>query len=225
MQALQSLEIFEIEVLQLLNSIKVLEKLYFGGGTMLRLCHNLNRYSTDLDFWLDKKADSKIIFSKMKEALLVNYKITDAANKKNTLLFEIRTAAVQRSLKIEIRKTTEGTPDRFDWERKIAFSKFTNKQVAVKGLTLTQMMKNKVESFLSRKIIRDCFDIEFLLMRGEELPSENKILDSMQMIINGFTDRDFKVTLGSILDERDRKFYLENRFIFLKKEIKRMLLL
>ena len=47
MQDLQDLEIFEIEILHILNRIKVLDNLYFGGGTMLRLCHNLNRYSTD----------------------------------------------------------------------------------------------------------------------------------------------------------------------------------
>ena len=70
MQALQDLEVFEIEVLELLNSIKILDKLYFGGGTMLRLCHNLNRYSTDLDFWLDKKEDPKAVFLTIKKILV-----------------------------------------------------------------------------------------------------------------------------------------------------------
>ena len=32
-------EAFEIEVLDRMNSAKVLEPLVFGGGTMLRLCH------------------------------------------------------------------------------------------------------------------------------------------------------------------------------------------
>ena len=104
MQALQDLEIFEIEVLELLNSIKVLDKLYFGGGTMLRLCHNLNRYSTDLDFWLNSLEDSKSIFLTIKNTIADNYKLIDAANKKFTLLFEIKTPSVNRSLKIEIRK-------------------------------------------------------------------------------------------------------------------------
>ncbi|MFA4924744.1 MAG: nucleotidyl transferase AbiEii/AbiGii toxin family protein [Ignavibacteriaceae bacterium] len=216
MQALQNLEIFEIEVLQLLNDTKILESLYFGGGTMLRLCHNLNRYSTDLDFWLDIKSDPKRIFSKLKESFSKVYTITDSANKRNTLLFEIKSANYPRCLKIEIRKEQTN----FDWERKIAFSKFTNKQVTVKGLTLQQMMKNKIEAFLSRKIIRDCFDIEFLFMRGIELPSDKINLEAMLNIIETFKDRDFKVSLGSILDEKDRKFYLENKFKLLREEIK-----
>jgi len=219
MQALQDLEVFEIEVLELLNSIKVLDKLYFGGGTMLRLCHNLNRYSTDLDFWLDKKEDSKAIFLTIKKALSDNYKLIDSANKKFTLLFEIKTPSVNRSLKIEIRKEQID----FEWERKITFSKYAHKQVMIKGLTLKQMMRNKIDALLSRKLIRDAFDIEFLLMRGVDIPSDKSNLRSVLQIINNFKNQEYKVTLGSILEEQDRKYYLENRFRFLKEELKKSL--
>ncbi|MBM4176979.1 MAG: nucleotidyl transferase AbiEii/AbiGii toxin family protein [Ignavibacteria bacterium] len=219
MQDLQSLEIFEIEVLELLNSVKVLDSLFFGGGTMLRLCHNLNRYSTDLDFWLNVNSDSKSIYLKMKEVLLANYRVLDSANKKYTLLFEFRSSKVTRNLKIEIRKEQKD----FDWERKIAFSRFSNKQVIVKALSLQQMMANKTEAFLSRKLIRDCFDIEFLLMRGVEIISDKNRLELMLEIISNFKDRDFKVTLGSVLEEKDRNFYTENRLKFLQEEIKRKL--
>jgi hypothetical protein len=220
MQDLQNLEIFEIEVLEIFNSIRVLDNLYFGGGTMLRLCHNLNRYSTDLDFWIDNTLDSKSLFSKLKDEFKNRYKIVDAENKKNTLLFEIKSTAYKRNLKIEIRKEQND----FSWERKIAFSRFTNKQVTLKGLTLQQMMKNKIEAMLSRKIIRDCFDIEFLLMRGVDLPLNKTKLEEMKKIINSFKERDFKVMLGSILEEKERKFYLENRFKLLKEEINRKLI-
>lgn len=219
MQTLQNLEILEIETLELLNSIRVLEFLYFGGETMLRLCHNLNRYSTDLDFWLDTSADSKSIYKTIHSSLSKNYKLTDSMNKKNTLLFEFKSSSVNRSIKIEIRKEQID----FDWEYKIAFSKFTNKQVMVKALTLTQMIQNKFEALLSRKIIRDAFDIEFLLMRGIELPDDKKKLQAAIQIINNFKEQDFKVTLGLILDEKDRVYYLSNRFKFLKEEITKQL--
>lgn len=219
MQTLQNLEILEIETLELLNSIRVLEFLYFGGGTMLRLCHNLNRYSTDLDFWLDTSADSKSIYKSIYSSLSKNYKLTDSMNKRNTLLFEFKSSLVNRSLKIEIRKEQTN----FDWEYKIAFSKFTTKQVMVKALTLSQMMQNKFEALLSRKIIRDAFDIEFLLMRGIELPDDKEKLQAAIQMINNFKEQDFKVTLGSILDEKDREYYLSNRFKFLKEEITKQL--
>lgn len=219
MQTLQNLEILEIEILELLNSIRVLEFLYFGGGTMLRLCHNLNRYSTDLDFWLDTSADSKSIYKSIYSSLSENYKLTDSMNKRNALLFEFKSSSVNRSLKIEIRKEQTN----FDWEYKIAFSKFTTKQVMIKALTLSQMMQNKFEALLSRKIIRDAFDIEFLLMRGIELPDDKEKLQAAIQIINNFKEQDFKVTLGSILDEKDREYYLSNRFKFLKEEITKQL--
>jgi len=215
MQALQNLEKLEIEVLDLFNSIRVLDSLYFGGGTMLRLCHNLNRYSTDLDFWLSQNEDSKSLFTIIKKNLSDNYRLTDSANKKFTLLFEIKPSSVNRSLKIEIRKEQTN----FDWERKIAFSRFTIKQVMVRGLTLIQMMQNKFEALLSRKIIRDAFDIQFLLMRGIDFPNDKNKLQRALEIINSFKEQDYKVTLGSILDENDRMYYLENRFNLLKEEL------
>ncbi len=217
MQALQNLEKLEIEVLELLNSIKALDSLYFGGGTMLRLCHNLNRYSTDLDFWLDIKTDPKSSFTSIKKILTDNYKLVDSANKKFTLLYEIKVPSLNRSLKIEIRKEQQN----FEWERKIAFSKFSNKQVLVKGLTLKQMLTNKIEALLSRQIIRDCFDIEFLLMRGVNLPADKDKLQKVLSIINNFKEQDYKVILGSILNEKDRKFYIQNKFSFLKEELTR----
>ena len=54
MDILSQHEVFEIEVLEKMNSSKMLDPLIFGGGSMLRLCHELNRYSVDLDFWFVK---------------------------------------------------------------------------------------------------------------------------------------------------------------------------
>lgn len=215
MQDLQNLEILEIEVLELLNSIKVLDHLYFGGGTMLRLCHNLNRFSTDLDFWLDNTTDSKIIFKKLKASLSEKYSILDSANKRNTLLFQFRSFNSKRSLKIEIRKEQTN----FDWEKKIAYSKFSNKQILVNGLTLAQMLNNKIEAVLSRKIIRDIYDIQFLIMRGEKLPPDEYTLNKILEIIKNFNSRDYKVTLGSLLEKNEREFYVQNKFMLLQEEI------
>ncbi len=221
MQDLQDLEKLEIDVLELLNSIKIIDYLYFGGGTLLRLCHNLNRYSTDLDFWLDESVDSKIIFKKLKTALSEKYSLLDSANKHNTLLFQFRSSNVKRSLKIEIRKEQSN----FDWEKKIAYSKFSNKQILVNGLTLSQMMNNKIEAALSRKIIRDIYDIQFLIMRGEKLPSNVDKLTQILEIIKSFKPRDFKVTLGSLLEKVEREFYVQNKFTLLQEEINNQLIL
>ena len=39
----------------------------------------------------------------------------------------------------------------------------------VRTLSLQEMMSSKIETFLSRREIRDVFDIEFLIKKGIEL--------------------------------------------------------
>jgi hypothetical protein len=93
----------------------------------------------------------------------------------------------------------------------------------VKGLTLPQMMTNKIEAFLARGVIRDCYDIEFLLYRGAPMhcrrDEKQRILDA----ILGFQESDYTAVLGSVLEPKDREFVVTNRFRFLKEEIRRQL--
>lgn len=56
-------------LLRELNSAKLLEPLVFGGGTMLRLCHELNRYSVDLDFWFVRETAQKAFFDRLVKSL------------------------------------------------------------------------------------------------------------------------------------------------------------
>ena len=211
----QDLEIFEIEVLELLNNTRLLDNFYFGGGTMLRLCHNLNRYSTDLDFWLKAGTDQAKIFGRIEIELSEKYRILDSRDKFHTLVFQIKSSSSKRSLKLEFRK---GKTD-FEWERKIAFSKFTTKQVQLNGLTLDQMMKNKIAALVSRRIIRDAFDIDFLLKRGIMLDAGKDTLNEMLEVIDSFKPNDYRVTLGSILDPGERDYYNQYKFSLLREEL------
>jgi len=209
-------EIFEIEVLQRMKSARVLEPLVFGGGTMLRLCHELPRYSVDLDFWFIKTVSQSDYFDKTRKAFEKNYEITDAQVTHYTLLFELRSADYPKRLKIEIRRAIEDC----DFLETIAFSKFATKQVALKAHTLDQTMKNKIKAFLDRGEIRDCFDLEFLLRRGADLPSGAGIdFNKLVQKIKGFKDMDFKVKLGSILEAEFREYYVTNRFSYLEEKI------
>ena len=166
MTIFQQHEIFEMEVLELLKNAKLLEPLVFGGGTMLRLCFDLNRYSADLDFWFVKKLSQHAYFEKIKQVLEQRYNLTDAQIKFFTLILEVRSGDFPRRLKIEIRKEVSEC----DFQERIAFSKFSNKQVVLKVHTLEQTMKNKIDALIGRGEIRDGFDIEFLLRKGISIP-------------------------------------------------------
>jgi len=214
MQNLIKQEQFELEVLDKLNSKKLLDSLIFCGGTMLRLCFGLDRFSVDLDFWIENKRDNKL-FNKLKTYLAENYAIKDAAEKFYTMLFEIKSKNYPRALKIEIRK------DRNDirTEKTIAYSHYSNKQVLLRTATLEEMMQAKIEAFINRKEIRDVFDIEFMVKKGIKLNAPPDILKKLLKNINKLTKKDYSVKLGSVLEDKKRKYYVSDNFKILKREI------
>ena len=215
MDILQKHEVFQIELLEKLNSGKFLEPLVFGGGTMLRLCYELNRYSVDLDFWFVRRVSEKSYFEKLKTYLESAYEVTDAQIKHFTLLFEVRSKDYPKRLKVEIRKKKKVC----DFQERIAFSKYSTKQVMLKVHTPEQTMKNKVEAALERREIRDCFDLEFLLRQGVELTVSQDKLEQLEQVATSFKEKDFKVTLGSALDAETRMYYTKSRFSYLLEKI------
>jgi predicted nucleotidyltransferase component of viral defense system len=210
-------EIFEIEVLEKLKNARLLDPLVFGGGTMLRLCHELKRYSVDLDFWRIKDTAKNILFEKMHDVLQQSYDITDAQMKHFTILFEIRSGSFPKRLKIEIRKEISD----WDFQEKIAYSKFSTKQVVLKAHTLEQTMKNKIAALLDRGEVRDGFDIEFLMRQGIPLPSLSEADKSkIAAKLDDFKENDFKVKLGSVLESDIRAYYIDNQFSYLGQKLK-----
>lgn len=208
-------ERFEIEVLERLNSKKLLDNLLFTGGTMLRLCFGLNRFSVDLDFWLAKRTNTTLLYKKIYESLAEFYKIRDSANKFHTILFEIKSPDYPRALKIEIRKIVKKIKSAIA----IAYSKYAEKQVLLKVVSPEEMMKAKIEAFLERKEIRDVFDIEFLLKMGTELPKQKRTLRKLLEEIENLNERDYKIKLGSIIEEQERRYYIKENFKILKMKV------
>lgn len=215
MQDLIKQEQFEIEVLERLNSKRLLTNLVFTGGTMLRLCWGLDRYSVDLDFQVTKTLDFKNLYNDLRNALAEHYTITDAAHKLRTILIEFRNPVYPRSLKIEIR--TE--PKKIKSQESISFSKYSDIQVKLKTVSLESMMEAKIEAFLSRKEIRDIYDIEFLFKRGIPPVTNKENLVSMLKYIGEFNKTDYTIKLGSLLEPNQRKYYRENNFIILRRHI------
>lgn len=215
MDILKKHEIFEIEVLERLKNSGLLNPLVFAGGTMLRLCYELNRYSTDLDFRFIKRVNQQIYFSKLTGYLEKYFDLTDSWLKFNTILIELRSRDYPKRLKIEIRRQMK----KCDFQETIAFSPFSNKQVILKALTLEQALKDKIEAALDRKDIRDFFDIEFILRRNIPLKENRKELLRLKKIAINFKDKDYRVTLGSVLDLESRNYYKKNKFNYLITKI------
>ncbi|MBA7481134.1 hypothetical protein ES707_16604 [subsurface metagenome] len=216
MQDLIEQEKFELEVLDKLNTKRILEKLIFVGGTMLRLCHGLNRFSIDMGFWLSKKVNESKLFNEINEYFSQFYKISDSANKLNTLLFEFKSSKYPMNLKLEMRKEIKD----IETEQVIAYSKYSNIQVLLRVPTLEAMMSGKIDAFLERKEIRDIFDIEFLYKKGIELEESSEKLIEILDGIELFKKNDYKIKLGSLLEKEQRKYYINENFKILKAAIK-----
>ncbi len=207
-------EQFEIEVLKLLAGSNLLTHLVFGGGTCLRLCFSLKRYSVDLDFW-QKSGFTKKHFEKMKSVLGANYEITDSYAKHFSYLIEIRSPDYPKKLKIEIRK---GEHMHMETELNVAYSFFTDDQIRLNTLTLKQIGLNKVKAFLNRHEIRDAYDLEFIYKKGQLNVADVSDADKKEIVrlLDTFTAKDYKVKLGSLLEAEDRNYYTKKGFAVLK---------
>ncbi|HPE07858.1 MAG TPA: nucleotidyl transferase AbiEii/AbiGii toxin family protein [Smithellaceae bacterium] len=209
-------EQFELEVLERLQNGRFLAHLIFGGGTMLRFCHALDRYSVDLDFWVIKDIDWPKYYRRMEAYLLQFYKLTDSANKYYTILFELRSPQYPRSLKIEIRKETKVIKT----DTSIAYSPNSSVQVMLRTVALADMMKSKIDAFLNRGEIRDAYDIEFLLKRGAPLDANHETLGKLLAGLKKLGKKDFSVKLGALLDADKRKYYQSNGFGILEMSLR-----
>lgn len=216
MQDLIQQEQFELEALDTLNSKKLLKDLVLAGGTSLRLCRGLNRFSVDLDFWIMKKIDTGRLFEALKECLSGHYTLSDCADKHNTLLFELRSKNYPRSLKIEIRKEAKV----LHTEEAIAYSKYSATQVLVHVIAGADMMREKIAAFLDRGEIRDAFDIEFLLKKGEALDAPVETLKKLLAKMRSLTKNDYAQKLGSLLEDDQRRYYREKNFKILEQALK-----
>jgi predicted nucleotidyltransferase component of viral defense system len=213
MQDLIKQEQFELEVLDRLKSGRFLERLVFGGGTMLRLCFGLDRYSVDLDFWLLPADDYAAWFVDLQQFLTRFYTIRDAADKFNTLIVELKSPDYPRSLKLEMRKGVKiaGT------ERAIAYSRSSSTQVYVRTIPLETMMTSKIDAFLQRKEIRDAYDLEFLVKKGTKVEISSEKAKQILAAIDALTRQDYNVKLSSLLETDQRAYYRENNFRILKE--------
>ena len=184
---------------------------------MLRLCHELPRYSLGMDFWFFRETDFDQFYNRLHEVFLKEHDVTDSQNKYRSILVEIRRAKGEPRLKIEIRKKL--APPGAS-EEKIAFSPHFPTQVLVRGFTLNQMLKNKVAALLDRGEIRDAFDLEFLVRKGigiKDLREREK--RELLKKLKEFKKKDFDVKLGSILLPEFRDYYREKRFSYLEEKL------
>jgi len=216
MEILIDYEASLMAVLQWLRSNRFLDSLAFGGDTMLRLCHELPRYSLHLDFWLIKEEVNEEYYNRLNIALSHDHNVTDTQNSHSSILFELLRETKIHKIKIEIHKAIAplGTT-----EEKIAFSPHFPSQVLVRGFTLGYMSTKKALALLEYGEILDAFDLEFLVRRGVSLDITDEQKRRILLILRGFSKREIDLKLGSILQPDLRAYYSQKGFAYLQEKL------
>ena len=133
----------------------------FKGGTCAMFFYGLDRLSVDLDFDLLNNLDTKQrqkLIDQLGSILKQFGKITDFADKQNTILFEIKYQDYARRLKVEISK------------RKLPASyqikNFLGENIPI--MKEEDLFAHKLLALLNRKWVanRDIYDIRFFLQKG-----------------------------------------------------------
>ena len=182
---------------------------------MLRLCHELPRYSLGLEFSFFKEESYDGFYDRLYAGLLRDHDVIDAQNGDHSIIVEVKRKRRMPKLKIAITKTMASPGST---EEKIAFSPHFPIQILVRGFTLQQMLQNKIVSLLSHGEIRDAFDVEFFVRKGIDLSLPEAEKEKVLKRLKGFKKRDFDVKLGGILQPELRDYYRRKKFAYLEEK-------
>ncbi len=170
-------EYWELIILNELSDEEWSSALGFKGGTALRLAYGSPRFSDDLDFSLIAPLKSSKVFSWAKSvAKILKLEVTDAADKRNTILveFRIRDESLAQPIKqkIEISKRTQNKAKR-DFELRLISSPTSNLQALFLVASIDLIWVEKISALKNRQEPRDLFDLWYISQRiKKQLPSD-----------------------------------------------------
>ena len=134
----------------------------FKGGTSLMFFHNLNRFSTDLDFNLLEPEKLDMVYSKVRAILTRFGRIDDEAKKFYGPVFVLDYGKGERMLKVEI--STREFPNHYEMHILAG----TN----IRVLTRPDMFAHKLCAMGERLSPRDIYDVWFFLENHTEINEE-----------------------------------------------------
>jgi len=170
-------EEWEMKTLQVIFEAPVGRKVFFKGGTALRLGYGSPRFSEDLDFTVFRgqevsEADMKDLADRVLKKFS-ELKVSDLQTKFNGLLLEFKVSdpLLPRnfSLKIEV-STREAV---FESRSALLTSPTTNMQVLANLETLDGLYLDKLATLKDREKSRDIFDIWFICQKTRQPMPEN----------------------------------------------------
>ena len=167
----QELALLQDEVVDLLYAVD--STAVFHGGTSIWRCYDGKRFSEDLDFYLIPKTDfeEKLRGESEKRGL----KVTKFRKTENSIFSKISNGRIECSLELALRKK-KGILG--------VYTKTDGTTMNILILSKEELILEKANAFANRKLIRDIYDVFFLLDNVDL----DKVRNKLQKIIKDFKE-------------------------------------
>ena len=187
-------EFIQHQFLRFFYQQSMASKVYFKGGTALRIVYHSPRFSEDLDF------DSQLDFSNLENIVELTLKLLSKDGIESEIIESKMTSGgylgiiklddLRTSLEISNRKKSNGEPNTIIGDFTAPYTLFS--------LERSSLVSEKIEALLARQKPRDFYDLYFML-RARLLTQEDKsLLEKVKTLVNS-TEINFEKELKIFL--------------------------
>jgi predicted nucleotidyltransferase component of viral defense system len=185
----------------------------FKGGSSLMFFHDLNRFSTNLDFNLINPEKLDIVYDKVRAILTQFGSIDDEAKELYGPVLVLNYGKGERMLKVEI--STRQYPNHYEM-RSLAGTE-------IRVMTMPDMFAHKLCAMGERLSPRDIFDVCFFLQNHTEINEEIVTLRTGKSVseyaawcaqrVREASPKLIMQGLGEVLNDAKSKVFVKNRLI------------
>ena len=187
--------------------------LAFKGGTCLMFFHDLNRFSTDLDFNLLNPEKLDVVYDRVRAILACFGAIDDEAKKLFGPVLVLNYGKGERMLKVEI--SIRQYPNHYEM-RSLAGTD-------IRVMTMPDMFAHKLCAMGERLSPRDVFDVHFFLQNHTEINEEIVRLRTGKSVgdyaawcaehVRETSPKLLMQGLGDVLNDTKSKIFVKNKLI------------
>ncbi len=187
--------------------------LAFKGGTSMMFFHNLNRFSTDLDFNLLVPQKLDMVYDKVRSILTRFGTIDDEAKKIYGPVLVVNYGKGERMLKVEI--STRQYPDHYEM--------LSLAGTFIRVMTMPDMFAHKLCAMEERLSPRDIYDVWFFLQNHTEINEEIVRLRTGKSVseysalcaehVKESSPKLLMQGLGEVLNDAKSKNFVKNKLI------------
>lgn len=153
---------------------RIFPRAVLHGGTAIWCCYKGNRFSQDIDVYMEKNTDKIELF--FKELEKIGFKIIKKRIKENSLFSKLVFGETEIRFEAIFKKTV-GIIKEYETIEGVLTNVYT--------FSPEDLIEEKVDTYLNRRKIRDLYDIFFLLRYVEE---PFKVSTKISMLLENFKE-------------------------------------